>query len=501
MRVRMSSRIFTFALALVLVFTPVVSAFAQSGVNQDCPYIFVNGFMSSEVVADKSNRDSEALWGPSAESILNTVKKGIPAAMKFLVTKDYDALFDTLLDPLYEMLCKANLGADGNPIGNSGAYFEYPEASLITKNSCLDFKYDWRVDPIETATKLNDFIEYVCNSSGCEKICLEGHSFGGLVINTYATLFGTDRIKSVCLNTTAIFGETYTGELLTGKIQIDDLALVKYLENVTDYSSASKIISEILEMLLNTGLVEDICELGNQLIIHSPPEAYSRIIGPMFAGWLSIWAMIPDEFVDEAKEYVFGTIFKNDSTDRSGLIEKIEDYNRRVRPYKKQNLLKLNEDCNLYIISRYGYVSFPMTPSWANMSDTVVDTKFSSFGATCAPYGMFLPDVYIDSHDSKYISPDKRVDASTCLFPEQTWFIRDFEHSKSCDDFKALVMTLLYSPSQATVDTYEQYPQFLAYDSKADAITADNYTAKLTFMDRVRNFFIQIIYWFKNLFK
>ena len=52
-----------------------------------------------------------------------------------------------------------------------------------------------------------------------------GILLGGLVMLTYFTLYGTDRVRSVCFNAAAVYGETYTGELMTGDLQISSDAL------------------------------------------------------------------------------------------------------------------------------------------------------------------------------------------------------------------------------------------------------------------------------------
>ncbi len=59
----------------------------------------------------------------------------------------------------------------------------------------------------------------------------------------------------------------------------------------------------------------------------------------------------------------------------------------------------------------------------------------SSFGATCSKIGETLPADYIEQRKEEglgeYISPDMQIDASTCLFPETTWIVKNVHH----DDF------------------------------------------------------------------
>lgn len=60
------------------------------------------------------------------------------------------------------------------------------------------------------------------------------------------------------------------------------------------------------------------------------------------------------------------------------------------------------------------------------------NTRFSSLGATVSKIGTAFSDEYIESRKAlgyeKYISPDRQTDASTCVFPEYTWFLKNAIH-------------------------------------------------------------------------
>ena len=125
------------------------------------------------------------------------------------------------------------------------------------------------------------------------------------------------------------------------------------------------------------------------------------------------------------------------------------------------------------IVLKYNLQGFPCGVSANNSTDAVVDAKYSSFGATFADLDSTLGDNYVqavnDGHN--HISPDKKVDASTCRYPEQTWFVRDFVHMRTAADYDALVNYILFSEKQVTVYDNEKYPQFLRIDEKTEKIT------------------------------
>ena len=62
------------------------------------------------------------------------------------------------------------------------------------------------------------------------------------------------------------------------------------------------------------------------------------------------------------------------------------------------------------------------------------------------------------------------IDASSCAFPDNTWFLRDWLH---CTGYAALTEFYKYfltSDEQITIDN-EKYPQYLLYDTNAVTLT------------------------------
>ncbi|MCQ2475597.1 MAG: hypothetical protein MJ173_06800 [Clostridia bacterium] len=492
-------------MCLAIVFTPLLSVYAQDSqtkYEQDCPYIYVHGFMASTIYCDASDPDSDCAWPPATDKILDAVKEALPSIAKLLIDGNYDKFCDSFLPLANDVLSDVMLGPDGEINNKSGIRWEYPEKESITAQSSVSFRYDWRLDPCEIAEQLDEFIDYVLEASGCDKVVLEAHSLGGVVINTYSKLYGNDKVKTYIFNTTAVYGETYTGELLTGQLRLDPDALLHYLDSVMDYNEKEKLLDGLFKLLKDFGIMDLACKLGNSLLENLFERVATDTAVPLFGGWLTIWAMIPDDKIDAAEDYVFNHVYKNDPTDRSGLKEKIDNYNEKVRKHKTETLEKINEECSLYILTRHGYSSLFLTPSWRLLSDTVIDTKYSSFGATCADFDSVLSQDYLAGKNEKYISPDKKVDASTCLFPDQTWFVRDLLHAEEgVDDIEEMYKVLAYYDGQATVDTFEEYPQFLHYVEETDSIEKDSYVEPVkTFFDKIKDFINKIFAFITGIF-
>ena len=137
---------------------------------------------------------------------------------------------------------------------------------------------------------------------------------------------------------------------------------------------------------------------------------------------------------------------------------------------------------NYYNVSNYNRYIAPVTPSANWNSDGVIETINTSGFANVANMGETLDVTYGDEYADKkaefdanpeeflannpLISPDFVVDASTCLFPEYTWFIKDADHVAFLygTEFSAFAADLILSEVQPTVKTFPEYPRFMVTD-------------------------------------
>ncbi len=481
-------------LCLIMISASAVSTLAASGfttVQRDIPRIFVNGFMASDVYVDPENPNSKKAWPLSSDDILGAVSEMAEPLAKLALGGTWQTFADELVPVVDELFAPVSSDFSGDVTNGSGIRFEYPAPEEITEDSYVEFCYDWRKDPIETADALDKFINYVTECAGTEQVTLDCHSCGGVITFTYLKLYGTEKIRSVLFNATAIYGETYTGELLSGKIVLNDAAVKNYLDYAFDGMEFENLLSLLMGSVTDAGVTAFICEYAND-IVDLIYDQVSLSIAKLFANWPTIWAMIPDEMLDDAKNHVFNEIYANANVDFSGLKDKIENYDTLIRADKTQSLLDINETTNTYVISRYGYSSLPMTESWEILSDGVIDTKHNSFGATTAKFNKTL-NVPV----TEYVNPDKTVDASTCLFPEQTWFIKNIKHSDMPKCVDMLIEHLLYHDGQATVETFKEYPRFLEYNIDYNSLQTDKKSDYVAFWDRLIAMIMEI---FSKLF-
>lgn len=487
-----AKKILSVVLAVVVVLVPLLTVCTQAEEARLYPTIYVHGFMAKDIYVDPSDPDSETAWPPSSESIKETVTDCLPVFAEFALTKDWDA-FTAGLNPIFsELFAPVCCDENGDVSNGSGIRFTYPSKGSVNKNGTYSFSYDWRLDPLVIAEQLNEYIDYILECSGCDKVNIICHSFGGVVTMSYLALFGNDKIAGVCFFASAPYGERYNGEMMSGNIGFETDGVVEYLKGMLSDSEYNYLISFVLDVLNQSGVLDPICDCCNYTVEKILPAAAAEAILPLFANWLPIWSMVPDEYLEDAEDYVFNTIYKDE--DRSIIISRIEEFNEKVRSKRETILKELNEDAHLIIISGYGLSTVPLIKNWACESDDTIDTKNTSFGATVAPYGETLSEEYLSTAKAEYISPEKNIDASTCQFPEQTWFIHNMKHTASGDSLDEMMMTLLRSEEQPTVSTYAQYPRFLEYSDQEDTLTPHTaVNPQLTFFERIKLVIEQLI--------
>lgn len=499
MKTKIAKRILAVIIALVTVLVPVISVYAQGENTRLYPTIYIHGFMAKDVYINPEDPDSDTAWPLASDSIMKAVKDCLPVAGKFALTKDWDYFGSELTDIFAELFAPVCCDKNGDVSNGSGVRFDYPEKETVNAEGTYDFDYDWRLDPLIIAEQLSDYIDYIIECSGCDKVNIICHSFGSVVTMSYLALYGNDKIAGVCFFASAPYGERYNGEMMSGNLGVEGEGLVEYLKGMLSDNDYNMLISFALDILNQSGILKPICDCANYTIDKILPIAAAEAVLPLFANWLPIWSMVPDEYLDSAMDYVFNNVYKDE--DRSVIISRIEEFNEKVRSKRETILAELNEDAHLIIISGYGLSTVPLIRNWQCESDDTIDTKNTSFGATVAPYGETLGDEYLEKADAAYISPEKNIDASTCQFPEQTWFIHNMKHTASNDCLDEMMLTLLRSEEQPTVNTYAQYPRFLEFSEQNDTVLPHTEAQPpLTFLQKLINAFKDIIKLIASLF-
>ena len=446
-----SKKILSLLLALLMIFSMASFAFATETYKQNCPVIFIPGFSSSDIYTD-INDPSTQISFPDANAILTAVADTlVPALAAYAINKDTDKLTDTVTKRINEMCAPLFNEKSGDPKQGSG--IAPREIKSASKKSRFTFRYDWRGDPMIIADELNKFIETIRELSGCDKVALGCHSLGSSIALAYLSKYGNSAVSAIVLDSPACNGVDLIGNVLTGNINLDAKSIGLFLKEILGDMEYKKLVSGFIDIMQSAGLFEMFSLFADEVIAELAPGIYRGTVAPLVGRWTTIWSMLPDDKMDEAKAYIFDEILKDEDT--SVLEAKIDNYNSVVRNNRTKTLKSFDKLGRLAIFSRYTNQTIPLVESSIFMSDTIIDTKSTSFGATTAPIGEYFSDEYLKGKDMAYISPDRTVDASTCLFPEKTWFIKGSGHFETGGVTENYYDMFFFAKKELTCDTAE----------------------------------------------
>lgn len=486
-------------LSLVMLFgiLALPTAAAQNE-HEKCPVIFIAG--SSVDICDAEGNviptgfdvltDDDGGDSISKEKIIeSSINIILPFVAEGLAEDEWENYGNALYEELAPIWDETQLGGDGNAkygTGVSAAEIKQWDDNAL-KNHGADgkfamwdymFRYDWRLSPYDHVDRLHEYIKTIITTTGCDQVALMGRCLGGNIINAYLDVYGSEKlVKKVVYDEVMSNGSATVNDCFSGKIEFSDRHIQAYILQ-SEYFGKYNIgidIADVNDLLLEiaTGLLDVLTQTGAaDAIYDSVYDLYERLCEAFMPAmlratgigtWVSYWASVCDDDFDTALNLVFGEEGSELREENKGLIDKIN----RVRT----NLVKPRElkgDDNLYkifekeygvkiaVISSYGLVNPPITESSDLTGDCTVDTKNSSFGATVAGVFDTLPEMYVDlqiaSGKGEYISPDKKIDASTCLFPETTWFIKNNHHDT-------------YSPVERIAEFFTQYKDVRVNDN------------------------------------
>jgi hypothetical protein len=229
-------------------------------------------------------------------------------------------------------------------------------------------------------------------------------------------------------------------------IEINDETIIKIL----------KVASDVYGLDMACWAVNNVYQ---QIYDSITPEALRASYGS-FPGF---WAMVEDEYYEPAKKLVFGGV----EDEYAGLIAKIDNYHYNYMNKAEEIISEASENgVRIANVVKYGKQPVPVIKDGDVLSDGVCKVANASLGANAARLGQSFDAAYTDAAKEngreRYISPDRCIDASSCMFPETTWFIKDLHHN----DFPAVADSFVYNITlnhDMTVTSDPQYPQYSFY--------------------------------------
>ncbi len=461
-------KLLSITLAVIMIAIGVLPCFAADG-SCTCgqtPIIYVAALGSGSIYLDEGTENQKQLFRPDVGEMLGEFTPIIPAVADLISTKNYDAFGDVLIPCVNNAFGMLAMDSEGNSQPRVTTEEFHPDTADHGIDYSYYFGYDFRVDPIENAKLLHKYIQEVKEVTGHDTVRCRASSMGGVTFMAYLRLYGSKDIETIIFQNCPLQGTAVAGELYNGLVEINKDALLRYAECALpsmDSDFFGAFLYMLLEMLDGAGVLRDLVGVADNLVLNLKDRVFDEALIPIFGTMPGIWSFVPDEYYETAKEFM-GI---NDG-EHQVLVDRLDYYHYEVQQSAEELLNQAKADgTNVYIVAGYNMQRTPLVTAYKNTSDGTVDTVYASLGATCADIGEQLPEDYKQAahKEAWYISPDRMIDASTCILPENTWFVKDMLHSTTHDGHDEFYRILHESEEQLTVFDMEEYPQFMQNDT------------------------------------
>lgn len=453
-------------LAVLLTFSVSAASFSSYATDKcgcsHTPIVYVTGFAMTDLVANPGTEEEYNVFMPETSAIVSAVARLIVPTVMLRITGDYEGFAGSLSKILNDTMKDVACDDNGDPLNETvDVKFRVDPTSEHGYRCDNRFNYDWREDVFEIAAELNEYIEKTKELTRHDKVVLKGESMGGAVIMTYLKQYGYGSVDTVIMQSSAFNGINLVGGLFTGDLNIKTKSVMNYIGNFIEGSDPVTAFYRCIFYALSGLLLSPVCGELDTVFTRGKDVLYEDCLRDLFGNLTGIWTFVPNEYYEQAKEYML------DEVENATLIKKLDAYHYGVMDSTKEILDEaMNHGMKLAIISNYGKAAVPVLKNDAYQSDFLIDTARTSLGATCADFGAMLPEGYTqgvaDGHN--HISCDNAIDASTCIYPEYTWFIKDMMHTWYTPGYYDFTWWLAQHGSQPTVNESDDFPQFLYND-------------------------------------
>lgn len=461
-------------LSVIICVTIILSCFAPSFASEpeEYPTVYVIGAHKNDIY----NAQGETVYPLNADLgaiIKETLGPCLKELAKGMITNDYTSYaeeFNASWSPIFKDLI---LDKNGEVTNGSYTRFQTETDHLAGKTSGFGpwdcrFWYDWRESPIKTAHELKAHIDKVMELTGKDKVQLIGRCYGANVITAYLELYkdhAKTYISDISYYSSSVMGVDFMSALFSGQIKIENEALDSFLDYyiseqglIGDETCATFAVA-LIELMNQAKMLGVTGDAFMSFVENFKADLFPLILRNTFGGWLSYWAMVTPDLYEQARDFVFNT--EEVRAEYAGFIAKADEYYYTVQVNAIDTMLEMKDaGINFYIFAKYNFPEFPLYEGATAQGDGDTSVYRQSFGATCADYDKVLSEEYLSTvapENMKYISPDKKIDASTCMFPDTTWFVKDLHHNYFAPLEAPSVEIMRYD---ITVDS-EKYPQFM----------------------------------------
>lgn len=474
-------------LVILMIATAMPMAFAagdkQQVAHDGDPIVVVRGIDFAGLVDTKTGKKAINI---EAFDITNLI---LNFGMNY-IKKDKNAVVNTITSLGCDIFKNIKLDKEGNPANPNVAIPKFPESAdnydlsddsvwadtavglyrSIARNyggaNTYLYTFDWRLSPKELADDLKSYLEGVMNDNpGATKVDIAACSMGGMVTTAYIKYHGTDILDSVFFFSGAHNGGHIVGSAFSGDLVIDAKGLSDFLIEKTKGNFGVNLLVRIVSGL---GILKGAVKFLNEVLVEYKGQIYGDFLRECLATAYGLWGMVPDEEFDAAVKFFFNGV-EGEYATALAEIAKVRDFVFST----EETMAKLEAaGVKFGYVSHYNSRQLPIYSGFKAHGDGVLESDRTSGGATFAKFGETLTDAEIAGVAAEYISPDKVVNASTCLYKDRTWIVKNAKHvgCKDGSEHTEFAYWLITQETQPTVYTNAKYTRFMNCDANENFI-------------------------------
>ena len=480
---KLTKKVLSLLLAIILTATCCSGVIASAADYDHLPKIYVDG-IGSRAVYMADDPEKKPVFFPMNNDLLmenlGNFTKYIEDSAKNL---DPDIVYNLAYNLMWDTCGMSVLDTDGiSPKFNSTID---PCPLDYRGNGEYQFNYDSRLSPLDLADQLYEYIGWVIEHSGSDKIELVGSSYGTAALvaclKTHPEVL--EYVDSVLLCVPTVGGMEFVGELFSGQVNTDAVLLKDYLGNMVGNDD----LNLLLSVLYQTGTLDFIVEDALEPVIKAALlEAAKDIVHDIFATFPSMWSYVQHDNFYKSLEYLYGENYADPDHEYAGLINRVTWYHEEVM-MKTDEIFASLKDKGIHtgILVKYDKPLIPLTEKGNVMSDDLVTVEAASFGAISSRFGETLPKDYQQKLHTEYdmLSPDGCIDASTGALPFNTWYIKGLDHGTRTDGYMKIMNAVAYGNLDIHSDV--NFPQFLVLGEDGQSVIPQTETEpekKLSFV-------------------
>lgn len=477
-------RVFSLFIILVILLSSVsILAYANEPVR-DIPVIYVCGYGAHLLMKQEDGTEKNVYPAVNTDELLTLVKENKNMFAKAFITQDWsefdDWVVNFMTDKYQNLLCDSN----GNSINNIRADVDYSDEWFKTRveNYKTDveafiYEYDFRLDPFDQMEALRSYVKRVQAITGQQEYAMIGRCLGANLVLTYMEKYHDPNLKKISFYTPAFKGASPVSESFSGDMTITAEGIERFLYqkdlnlNIDTglFTINDDVIREFATVAVDLYGLDYAVWAINNVFDKISEDILPRMMRSSLGTFPGLWAMVDDIHFEDAKKY----IFCGHEKEYDGLINKIDNFHYKIMN-RAENIINDARAKGVYVanIVKYDYSNIPIGFRQNELGDYNVFTSDSSLGAKCADVGKKIDESYLANErkkGNKHISPDNKIDASTCLLPETTWFLKNSDHGEIPSDLNKLFKRI-FSEDNFTVFDDANFPQYIFFDREAQAI-------------------------------